>query len=200
MKNLCLNLAYAESEEEVIALLKKARYWDNPSAWQYYGGTENNFSTIGNQQSRPESALVEKIINSVDALLMAECLKRGNDPTAPESPQSIYEALEDYFGIAEGKLTNINPTQRTKLAENIYLVSTGSKNSPCYSIIDRGEGQTPNRMPDTLLSLAKSNKLRIPFVQGKFNMGGTGVFQFCGLHNIQLIISRRHPEIGRAHV
>ena len=129
---------------------------------------------------------------------MAECYRRGNDPTAPEAPQTIYEALEEYYGITEGKLTNIGPTQRTQLAENIYLVATGMKTSPCYSIIDKGEGQTPKKMPDTLLSLAKSNKLRISFVQGKFNMGGTGVFQFCGDYNIQLIISRRHPEIARS--
>lgn len=197
MKELCINLAKAESETEVITLLKKAGFWDNPEVWQYYGGNENNFATIGNQQSRPEAALVEKIINSVDALLMAECYKRGKDPTAHDSPPTIYEALEEYYGIPEGKLTNIGANQRTKLAENIYLVSTGLKSAPCYSIIDKGEGQTPKKMPDTLLSLAKSNKLRIPFVQGKFNMGGTGVFQFCGEYNIQLIISRRHPEIAK---
>ncbi len=196
MKELCITLAKAESEGEVIALLDKAGFWDDPTVWQHYGGNENNFATIGNQQSRPEAAIVEKIINSVDALLMAECFIRGDDPTSPKSPQSIDEALEEYFGISEGKLTNISARKRTKLAENIFLVCTGLKKSPCYSIIDKGEGQTPKNMPGTLLSLAESNKLRIPFVQGKFNMGGTGVFQFCGNHNIQLIISRRHPEIA----
>ena len=52
-------------------------------------------------------------------------------------------------------------------------------------------------MPDTFLSLSKSNKLRIPFVQGKFNMGGTGVFQFSGRNNLQLIVSKRDPEIAK---
>jgi hypothetical protein len=52
-------------------------------------------------------------------------------------------------------------------------------------------------MPDTFLSLSKSNKMRIPFVQGKFNMGGTGVFQFSGHSNLQLIVSRRNPEIAK---
>lgn len=42
---------------------------------------------------------------------------------------------------------------------------------------------------------AGSNKLRIPFVQGKFNMGGTGVFLFCGDRSMQIMISKRHPEI-----
>jgi hypothetical protein len=52
-------------------------------------------------------------------------------------------------------------------------------------------------MPDTFLSLTKSNKLRIPFVQGKFNMGGTGVLQFAGHNNLQLLISKRDPEIAK---
>jgi hypothetical protein len=52
-------------------------------------------------------------------------------------------------------------------------------------------------MPDTFLSLSKSNKLRIPFVQGKFNMGGTGVFQFSGHNNLQLIISKRDPAVAK---
>jgi hypothetical protein len=52
-------------------------------------------------------------------------------------------------------------------------------------------------MPETLLSLNKSNKLRIPFVQGKFNMGGTGVLKFCGRHHLQLILTRRNPRVLR---
>ena len=52
-------------------------------------------------------------------------------------------------------------------------------------------------MPDTFLSLSKSNKLRINFVQGKFNMGGTGVFQFAGHNNLQLIVSKRDQEIAK---
>ncbi len=194
-KDLCLALAWSDSEEEIIQVLKDKNLWDNSAIWRNYGDNENNFSTIGNQQSRPEAALVEKIINSVDALLMLECLKRGNDPTSTECPQSIVEALEEYYKIPEGKLTNLTPNTRSVLAENIFLVASGRKTSPCYSIIDKGEGQTPNKMPETLLSLGKSNKLRIPFVQGKFNMGGTGVFQFCGKHNIQLFISKRNPDI-----
>lgn len=194
-KQLCINLAYCDSEQNVIKLLKGEGYWDDVNAWRYYGDNENNFATIGNQQSRPETAIVEKIINSVDAVLMAECLSKGIDPKSSEAPESIIKALESYFNIYAGKLSNKTPNERRNLAENICFVATGQKTSPCYSIIDKGEGQTPNKMPDTLLSIGKSNKLRIPFVQGKFNMGGTGVFQFCGTKNLQLIISKRNPNI-----
>src|SRR5207248_2286703 len=38
-------------------------------------------------------------------------------------------------------------------------------------------------------------KLKILFVQGKFNMGGTGALRFCGQNSFQLIITRRNPTI-----
>lgn len=196
LKDLCLALVKCETEEEVIQILKQEKYWDNQEYWIDFGANENNYSIIGNQQSKPEAAVVEKIINSVDALLMAECLKQGIKPDSQEAPKSIKEALINYYNIDEGKLTNITPKERSKLAENICFVATGSKTQPTYTIIDKGEGQTPANLHETILSLGKSNKLRIPFVQGKFNMGGTGVFRFCGQHNLQLIVSKRHPEIA----
>jgi hypothetical protein len=196
LKDLCLALVHCENEEEVIEILKREKYWDNPDNWQLFGDDENNFSTIGNQQSKPESAIVEKIINSVDAMLMGECLKQDIKPDSAEAPQNISDALAKYFKIFEGKLTNISSRERSALAENIGFVATGQKANPNYIIFDKGEGQTPAKMHDTILSIRKSNKLRIPFVQGKFNMGGTGVFRFCGEHNIQLIISKRNPEIA----
>ncbi|CEL23997.1 hypothetical protein [Methanobacterium formicicum] len=195
-KELCLKLAKADSEKEVVQILKDTGYWDNPDVWQYYGNNENNFATIGNQQSSADSALVEKIVNSVDALLMKECLKRGLEPDGEKAPQSIEKAQDEFFKIPEGVLTNITPTRRSELAENMMIVATGSKSKPSYSIIDKGEGQTPKMIPNTFLSLTKSNKLRIPFVQGKFNMGGTGSLRFSGEKNLQLIISKRCPEIA----
>ncbi len=195
-KDLCLALVHCETEQEVIEILKREKYWDRPENWQFFGGDENNYSIIGAQQSKAESAIVEKIINSVDAMLMGECLSKEINPESPEAPQSIKEALVKYFNISDGKLTNISARERSQLAEKIGFVATGQKTNPNYGIFDKGEGQSPARLQDTILSIRKSNKLRIPFVQGKFNMGGTGVFRFCGERNIQLIISKRHPGIA----
>lgn len=195
-KKLCLSLVQADSEKEVITILNRLGVWKNPKNWKYYGDKENNFSIIGNQQSSADTALVEKIVNSVDAVLMRECLRQNIDPESPEAPQSVDLAAENFFNIKKGKLANLNPAKRTEIAENICLVATGKKTRPCYSIIDKGEGQSPSRMPNTFLSLNDSNKLRIPFVQGKFNMGSTGALQFCGENNIQLLISKRDTQIS----
>ena len=197
LKDLCLKLAYSDSEQEIINILKKEGYWTNSECWQYYGDNENNFATVGNQQSRPEAALVEKLVNSVDAVLMAECLKRKIDPKSNAAPQTINEALKEYFDIYNGNLSNLDTNTRKKIAENILLVATGKKQNPCYTIIDKGEGKYPDKVKSTFLSIGKSNKLRIPFVQGKFNMGGTGILQFCGENNIQLIITKRNNNIWK---
>src|SRR5699024_8197341 len=153
------------------------------------------FSIIGNQQSSPEAALVEKLINSIDAVLMKECMLNGIEPTSNRAPSNIYEALKSFYNIPEGKLSNLDASSRTELANNISFVATGKKQKPNYSIIDEGEGQSPQMLPQTILSLAESNKMKIPFVQGKFNMGGSGILQFCGDKNIQLIISKKHPQL-----
>lgn len=196
-KSFAIELALCDSEKDIITLLQKMGLWDNTSCWRAFGDNDNNWSTIGNQQSDADAALVEKIVNSIDALLMKECMKLGIDPTSAEAPHSIAAALERFFSITGGKLQNLTEAQRTELAQNnIILAATGNKGvDPNIVIVDRGEGQSPNRMPDTILSINKSNKLKVPFVQGKFNMGGTGALCFCGEHNFQLVICRRCPEI-----
>lgn len=205
-RRLAEELARAESEKEVIQILKKYGYWDNSQYWRAFGDNENNWSTIGNQQSEAEPALVEKIVNSIDAILMKECLKRDIKPDSQEAPKSVAEALETYFSIKGGKIQDITQSSRTELAKSIILAASGNKPSrggsasyPNLTLVDCGEGQRPSRMPETILSINKSNKLKVPFVQGKFNMGGTGVLRFCGEHNIQLIISKRCPHIKESY-
>jgi hypothetical protein len=201
---LCLALMKADSEEMVIDILNRVGLWNNPHVWRYYGDHENNYSTIGNQQSRPDAALVEKLVNSVDARLMNECLLRKIDPESPKAPQSIREAVALFFGETSsqsgsaGRIGNWSPAKRSEISKGITLAATGfapTSGNPCICIADCGEGQTPEMIPETFLSLKKSIKLRIPFVQGKFNMGGTGALKFCGVQNLQLVISRRNPSI-----
>ena len=194
-KVLFEQLLKAESEKKTDAILERAGYGlDNESAWRPLGDMENNFSIVGNQQTEATAALVEKIINGLDADLMAECFRAGVNPEGPEAPRTMAEAVQRFFGVRDGLLSNVDPKRLTELASNLHVVAVGERSSPCYLIVDGGEGQTPNTFPDTFMSLNRSNKLRIPFVQGKFNSGGTGVLQFCGDLNMQLIVSKRHPS------
>jgi hypothetical protein len=198
------DLLIADTEEEVVDRLRRAELWDNEECWRYYGDNENNFSTIGNQQSRPEAALVEKIVNSIDAKLVRSCIEKGIEPESKDAPQTIKQAVAWFFEdnpnteIA-GVVSEWTDTKRTDIAKTITITATGGKpdsdSDMSLTIADDGEGQAPDRLPETFLSLSKSNKLRTPFVQGKFNMGGTGALKFCGDNNLQLIVSRRCSSI-----
>ena len=195
-QQLCMNLLRSDSEMEVVSILKRSGYWDNSTCWRYFDDNENNYSIIGGQQANPVAALVEKLTNSIDAVLLLQCQLKGVDPKSERAPKSMENALQEYFHVKNGNLALTNSTQRKALSEQIGFIATGEKKKPSYTIFDRGEGQTPNNMPSTFLSLNKSNKLRVPFVQGKYNMGGTGVMRFCGKEQLQLIISKRHPQIA----
>lgn len=186
-------LVRAETEPEVAAVLARHGLLDE-RLWLPLGGEENNYSIVGNQHTDPTGAMVEKIINGIDALLMRSCFEAGLDPESDSAPRTMAEAVERFFGVANGRLGDLTPREQTTLAMNLRLIAVGLKTEPSYLIIDGGEGQTPRAFPDTFLSLAKANKLRIPFVQGKYNAGGTGVLPFCGTENYQLIASRRAPH------
>ena len=93
-------------------------------------------------------------------------------------------------------LRNGATRRNEKLPQGITLCATGVRPERLnITIADRGEGQTPDLLPETILSLSKSNKMYIPFVQGQFNQGGSGALRFCGKHNLQLVVSRRNPKL-----
>ena len=202
-KNLCLKLLMADTEEKVINILKQYDLWENNIHWRWYGDKENNYKDAGNQAAEAESALVEKITNARDARLMNECLVKGINPEGNVAPKSLEEAAALFFddqplSIGGGLIRDWTDSKRTKIARGITLATTGNKPEqgyPSITITDIGEGQSPTDIPKTILSLGESIKLRIPFVHGKFNMGGTAVLRFCGYHNIQLIISKRNPKL-----
>lgn len=73
-------LVQAETEDAVEAILRNAGYMDDESMWRPMGAFENNFAAVGNQQSDPTAALIEKVINGIDAVLMAKCFELGINP------------------------------------------------------------------------------------------------------------------------
>jgi len=202
-KSLCLALLNADSEEAVVELLKEHSYWENSALWRHYGDVENNWGQSGNQQSMAEAALTEKIVNSVDARLINECRVRGIDPRSSEAPRTVRRAVARFFENSSGNklstggyLEDWTDSKLRSVASGITLCATGTRPLQLnITISDVGEGQTPDCLPETILSLGKSNKTMIPFVQGQFNQGGTGTLRFCGKHNLQLVVSRRNPTL-----
>lgn len=208
-KDLAKALLHADSATDVIEILRRNGYWDDPRLWRLYGDKEGNYAQAGNQQALPEAALVEKLINSVDSRLMSECLIRDIDPESANAPENIRDAVAMFFenrraiNREAGTLIDWSDSKRTEQSRFITVAATGDRPTQghkskrmCLTITDQGEGQSPRRIPKTILSLNARNKQYIHFVQGKFNMGGSGVLRFCR-EGLQLIISRRHPELAK---
>ena len=72
----------------------------------------------------------------------------------------------------------------------------GDTSDTSLIIYDDGEGQHPEDFEATFLSLLRGNKNEIHFVQGKYNMGGSGAIVFCGKRRYQLIASKRYDGSG----
>jgi hypothetical protein len=198
----------AESEADIIALLRKAGYWDNPNSWRYYGDNELNWSQAGGQQARADFAFNEKVVNSIDSVLTRMAIERGIEPTGSSAPQTIREAVARFveatanttLKATAGRVEDWPQAFRREVARNISVFATepsnwSSQKRPTISISDLGEGHTATAFPTTFVSLGRRNKISIPFVQGKFCQGGSGALRYCGEEKLQLIVSRRNPAL-----
>lgn len=81
MKNISNELLFtslfkAKTEEEVERIIDKYPDVFNNDNWFPLGGSESMFGIVRNQQSNPIAALVEKVTNSIDAILTKKCLKK----------------------------------------------------------------------------------------------------------------------------
>lgn len=201
LKKILLDLVQLNTAKEISDHLDTDEFFKTVEWWPI-GNNESNFSIVSAQQADPLNALVEKIVNSIDALLMLECLAKGIKPDDTlKAPHTMKQAVEEFFYIPDADLSKLSLQKRLKIAEKITIIAQGSKESPSLTILDSGEGQLPQDFPNTFLSLptSKGNKLNIGFVQGKFNMGGTGALMFCGDslgQRYQLVLSRRNSRIA----
>ena len=196
IESLFNNLFWAKTESAVDDVLKSQSHAG--VSWHPLGGNESNFGVVENQQSSPVAALIEKIINSIDAILMRKCEEAGIDPRSSEAPRSMEEAVQQFFHKDTGSWVETwhLSSFRQKQANEIQIHADGPRMETSLTIYDNGEGQHPEDFEATFLSLLSGNKNDIPFVQGKYNMGGTGAIVFCGRKRYQLISSRRYDKTG----
>lgn len=193
LEKLFHELYEASTEDELEAVLRRYPVLDEPENWRPYGGNESNFGVVENQQASPIPAMVEKLINAIDAMLMRRCLEEGIDPRSPAAPRSMEDAVRQFFPKAKNwDLTTFRKAQ----AEEIQILADGPRMDTSLVIYDNGEGQHPEDFETTFLSLLRGNKNEIHFVQGKYNMGGAGAIVFCGKKRYQLVASKRHDGSG----
>jgi hypothetical protein len=141
VRKLCLDLINSDTESEVIEILTDTGFWNFSESWRCLGDNENNYSVIGSQQSRSDAALVEKLVNSVDARLMDECFRSSVDPESSEAPPDIRFAVAKFIEKSPcpekettGRVSNWTPSERTSVARQISLAATGSRRQPSFTI------------------------------------------------------------------
>ena len=196
MLEILVRLAGARGEADVDEVLADRSLAD--ARWKPLGGDDNNYATVSNQQSDPINALCEKPINSMDHVLLRKCREAGDDPESAAAPRTMREAVERYLGAPGGDVSGLDDAAQRRLAGSVVVAADGSRKRPNIAVADRGEGQHPDDFEDTLLSIHRGNKKKIKFVQGKYNMGGTGVLPFCGTKGYELIVSRRASTLADA--
>lgn len=184
----------AGTEDELNEVILKNPDFFAEANWYPLGGDTNYFGIVRSQQSNPIAALVEKITNSIDAILTKRCYEENLDPRSPDAPRSMYEALEKFY--PNHKQWDLKSFRR-KQAEEIQILADGPPRNTSVIIYDNGEGQHPEEFETTFLSLVRGNKINIHFVQGKYNMGGSGALVFCGKKRYQLIASKRFDGRGK---
>lgn len=192
-KSLFYALYQASTESDVSDVLKNSGLDTSLGYWRPYGGNQNNYGVVENQQSSPIAALVEKITNGIDAILMRACIEHGIRPDSKEAPKSIEDAVEKFFPAH--KNWDLHEYRRRQ-AERLQIIADGPKKETSLIIYDDGEGQSPEDFEKTFLSLLRGNKNDVHFVHGKYNMGGAGAVIFCGKRRYQLICSRRFDNDG----
>ena len=203
-KRICFRILRAESEREVEKIVESEPEFADASNWHPIDGRDTNFNVVTNQASTGSKALTELCTNMVDAVLMKHAHVRGVSLTGGTAPQSVIAGVRELVrlpGARSGILAQVDDERylREFAEENLVIGVTGGtrRDQPlCYTFVDNGEGQHPADFDETFLSLSKGNKSDIPFVQGKYNMGSSGVLTYCGRRWYKLIISRRYDERG----
>lgn len=197
-EELCIALLHAESEAEVTGVLEEVGSSAGTVSWHPLDGRETNFNVVTNQASTGAKALTELCTNMVDAILLRHAYAAGIDPTSDEAPRSVTEAVRELVrlrGAPSGILAEVDdPAYLREYAEANLVIGVTGADDPCFTFVDSGEGQLPEDFEETFLSLSSGRKSKIPFVQGKYNMGSAGVLSFCGRRWYKLIVSRRFDE------
>ena len=126
-------------------------------------------------------------------------MEEGVDPKGPKAPKTMYDAVDKFYDkLNGGKIINQDAQALLNFSrKNLIIGITGTIKAnpgPCFTFADNGLGQKPDDFPDTFLSFSAKNKSDIPFVQGKYNMGSSGVHKYCGENKYKLIVSRRYDK------
>jgi hypothetical protein len=163
-------------------------------AWKPVGDNENNLAII-NLGSDPAAGVIERITNAFDAILELEWNERG-EPSHLMSPRT---AVEQWFGIRDGRLANVDDLDDPDIVALSKRVVASIHDSerpdrPTIQIRDFGIGIAAEDFTGSILSLNKSRKLRKLFLAGAFGQGGSTALAYSPY---TMILSRARSGRGQ---
>lgn len=147
----------------------------------------------------PYNPAAERMINGMEALIeLARRVELAKNSDAP-MPQSPREATKRYFGLPRLDLIPriVEREERRALEErlrdmrrqlSLRLEFDKKLKEFCVEIRDRGIGQTPTRIHETLLSLGQTDKADKPYLIGVFGQGGSSTY---AASDYSVVASRR---------
>jgi hypothetical protein len=156
---------------------------------RFLGDQEANWSSISSPADAT-SVLFERATNMFDAAIELEAdRRRVLDCSSPA------DATHTFFGAPRGGVGEMSAGAREQLAmlsHILVLDSDDSVHRPTIAFRDRGIGIHTTDVPNTILSLQKSNKLRKAYTHGVFGKGGSTA---CAFSDATVIVTRKQPDL-----
>lgn len=156
---------------------------------RFLGDQEANWSSISSPADAT-SVLFERGTNMFDADIELEAERRRVFGCG-----SPAEAAYTFFGVPRSGISDMSNAEREKLAAMSLVVvhdSDDSKKRPTIAFRDHGSGIGTRGVPDTILSLQKSNKLRKSYTHGVFGKGGSSADAFS---DATIVVTRKQPDL-----
>ncbi len=193
MKKIFEQLVNANTAKEVTDILEVLTE-DHEIQWKPVGGRGNNQSTI-NMGTDPAAGLIERITNSIDAVLDLEWYKHG----CPENINSPRLAAQNWFDIEDGRLRNVIDASNKDIRDLARRIQVTLKDSereefPTVEIRDEGAGIKGEDFSKTILSLNDDNKIDKLHQMGAYGQGGSTALSF---NTFTIIISKPHKILKK---
>ena len=166
------------------------------SFYKFLGNNSSNRSVIG-QLTTGEKGLVERITNSIDAVIENQKIKLSIN-SAKDSGVIIKKAFPKYYTNMQDVLNIGTEKSLAKDAENLVVVAVndGSRsNKPTIDVLDKGVGLFGHEFENTILSINKGNKLSRDksYLIGAFGQGGSTSLPFT---YATIIVSKKSGKLS----
>jgi hypothetical protein len=163
--------------------------------WEPLGQTGNNVGII-RSGSDPAQALTERITNAIDAVIERDLTEEhiDVDDSPPANPR---EAVKEIYNLTGDDYLDIPDHDLREMGQKVYvtLKESGNGDRPTVELRDKGMGQPPEEFHSTFVGLNEDNKIKKPYLIGKYGQGGSNTFAFA---KYTIIMSRSHKggELG----